>query len=290
MAICEHTARTLSLVLNAFGFSVVARGIIVSGDGVVFQIVPECTALSVAGLFACFVCFTRAKAGKKAIALGMGIGALYLGNLARLVATFMASRYDPGLFAIVHVYLGQVFTMLLVVLACVLWLRWVNADSPAGPVGKALGFLGRFSVISGCMFLFWLECHHGYIWLLDRFMVAGFAFFDYRLFFPPKAAVYYETFNIVTFTSLVLATRSALWARKIRVLAAGLGLFFLLHLFHRVNNALMSALHFTPLLQLDLFLCDMAQYVLPVLLWLALTVRRSPDRGESNAPARKKSP
>ncbi|MGD0230958.1 MAG: archaeosortase/exosortase family protein [Syntrophorhabdales bacterium] len=131
--ICEHTARTMTLVLDAFGFPVVACSNIVSGGGLLFQIVLECTALSMVGLFICFVCFYHAEAHRKTIGLAMGIPALYLGNLARLVLIFVVSWHNPGLFGIVHVYLGQVFTMLLVILACILWLRWVNTGSPPGP-------------------------------------------------------------------------------------------------------------------------------------------------------------
>lgn len=187
---------------------------------------------------------------------------------------FVVSQHNPRLFWIVHVYLGQVFTMLLVAMACILWMKWVNADSVSGPINRAGGFLARFVVISGCMFLLWLEMHHWYIWLLDRFLVVGFSFFGYHLFFPAKATVYYETFNIVTFTSLILATRSVPWARKSKVLVAGLALFFLLHLFHRVDNALVRAFHHTSLFQLDMFLSEIAQYLLPLLLWLAVVIRR----------------
>src|SRR5208337_2283717 len=53
--VCEHTARTLGRVLNAVGFPVAVGGTIVSGGGLAFQIVLECTALSAVGLFTCFV-------------------------------------------------------------------------------------------------------------------------------------------------------------------------------------------------------------------------------------------
>ena len=54
----------------------------------------------------------------------------------------------------------------------------------------------------------------------------------------------------------------------------GLALFFLLHLFHRVDNALVRAFHHTSLFQLDMFLSEIAQYLLPLLLWLAVVIRR----------------
>jgi hypothetical protein len=208
----------------------------------------------------------------------MGIPALYLGNLARLTGIFMVTTYGPRFFEVVHAYLGQGFTMLLVVLACVLWLRWVNKGSLPGRANRAAAFLGRFVLISGCLFLLWMEFHHWYVWFLDQFMINGFLLFGYRLVISHDTAIYYETFSIVGFASLILATRSVRWSRKAKALAAGLGLFFLLHLFHRVDNALMSAFRFTSLFQLDVFLCDIGQYLLPVLLWLAVTARGLPGR------------
>ncbi len=275
--LCDHTARTLAQVLGALGIPVLAVDNIVSGGRLAFQVVLECTALFMVGLFTCFVCFYPSETRQKTIGLFMGIPALYLGNMVRLTAIFVVSWYYPGLFGLVHVYLGQVFTMFLLILSCLLWLKWVNRDPGAGPGNKVAGFLARFALISGCLFLFWMEVHHWYIWFVDRFMVLGFSFFGYRLFIPQETAVYYETFSVVTFTSLILATRVP-WARKGTTLAAGLCLFFLLHLFHRVDNALMSAFHFTSLVQLDVFLCDICQYLLPVLLWLAMAYWRSPSR------------
>ncbi len=280
--ICEHTALVLGRVLNTIGFPVVVRGTIVSGSGIAFQIVLECTALSTVALFACFVAFYPAGARKKAIGLAMGIPALYIGNLVRLVAVFAVSHYNPRLFEIAHAYLGQVFTILLVVLACLLWLKWVNTGSLPGRVSKAAGFLARFVLLSGSMFLFWMEVHHWYVWFLDRFMIFGFSLFGYHLLVPPETAVYYETFSIVAFVSLILATQSVKWSTKAKVLVVGLGLFFLLHLFHRVDTALLSAFHFTSLFRLDVLLCDLGQYLLPMLLWLVMVIRRpaeSPSRG-----------
>lgn len=75
--ICAHTARTVGLVLSAIGFPAVVAGNAVSGSGLAFQIVPECTALSMVGLFICFVCFYRAEVRKKLAGLAMGIPALY---------------------------------------------------------------------------------------------------------------------------------------------------------------------------------------------------------------------
>jgi exosortase/archaeosortase family protein len=280
--LCDHTARTLAQVLGALGIPVLTGNNIVSGGRLAFQVVLECTALFMVGLFACFVSFYPADARQKAIGLAMGIPALYLGNLVRLTTIFVVSWYDPGLFDLVHVYLGQVFTMFLVILSCLLWLKWVNRGPDAGPGSKVAGFLARFALISGCMFLFWMEVHQWYIWLIDRFMILGFSLFGYRLSVPQETAVYYETFSVVTFTSLILATRVP-WARKGATLAAGLCLFVLLHLFHRTDTTLMSAFGFTSLVPLDVFLCDIGQFLIPVLLWLAMATRKSQEPKPSRA-------
>ena len=282
--ICEHTARTLGHVLNALGYSVSVAGTIVAGSGVSFQIVLECTALSAVALFACFVSFYRTRGRKKLMGLAIGIPVLYLGNLVRLVSIFVVTEHDPTDFEFVHVYMGQVFTIILVVLSCMAWVKWVDRDSPTGPAVRSSGFFARLVLISGCVFLFWMEVHHGYVWLLDRLMVFGFSFFTYQLFIPRETAVYYETFSIVAFTSLVLATGSASWSRKAKGLALGLGLFVLLHLFHRVNNTLMAAFHFMSLLRLDIFLCDVGQYLLPMVLWLLVAAGRFPRKKESPGP------
>jgi len=273
--LCDHTAGTLAQILNTLGIPVLTGNNIVSGGRLAFRVVLECTALFMVGLFTCFVSLYPAGTRTKAIGLAMGIPALYLGNLVRLTAIFLVGWYHPGLFGLVHVYVGQVFTMFQAILSCLLWLRWVNRDPDAGPGSKVASFLARFALISGSVFLFWMEVHRGYIWLIDRFMILGFSFFGYRLFVPQETAIYYETFSIVTFTSLILATRVP-WARKGTTLAAGLCLFFLVHFFHRTNATLMGAFGFTPLLQLDVFLCDIGQLLLPVLLWLAMAARGLP--------------
>ena len=285
-AVCEYTALSMGQVLNAFGMSVAISRNVVSGHGLTFAIVLECTPLLAMGLFACFASFYPAAARKKIIGLAAGLPVLYLGNLARLVLIFVVSWHKPTFFNIAHVYLGQVFTMLLVVLTCLVWLKWVHTGFSYSPSHRVAAFLGRFVIISGCLFLFWIEFHHWYIRLLDWFMTLGFSFFGRRIFFPPLADVYYETFSIVTFSSLIIASRSVKWRKKAKGLAAGMALFFFLHLFHRVDNALVRAFHYTSLFEVDVFLCDVGQYALPILLWLAVAVRRPSGKNKSRESSR----
>ena len=270
----EHTAWTLGLVLNLIGIPVSVMGDVVSVRGFALQIIPECTPLFMVGLFLCLIVFSPATIRQKGSGLLMGIPVLYLGNLVRLLAIFMAGQHDRGLFEVVHAFWGQIYTIFLVLLSFILWLKWIDKkESQQGIPMKAAFFLARFAVISGCLFLVWMKVHHGYIWLLDRFALPVFSLFNYHFSFTQNTVVYYETFSIVTFTSLVLAARSISWILKIKALAVGLGFLFLTHLFHRIDNALMAYFHFTSAQTIDLTLLVTGQYLLPVL-FLIFLIRR----------------
>jgi exosortase/archaeosortase family protein len=266
-----HTAATLGLVLNSLGIPVSAANDLVSGPGLAFRIIPECTPIFTAGLFLCFVGFYPDPFRDKAKALLLGLPALYLGNLARLVGIAFISRHDWRLFEVVHVYLGQVFTMFLVILACLTWLHWLDRKESARSTPlKAAGFLGRFAVISGCLFLVWIKFHHGYIRLLDQFILLGFSIFNHQVPLARNTVYYYETFSIVVFVSLVLAAGSIPPTRKLKGLAAGLGLIFFIHLIHRINNVLLAYFQVSALVPIDLTLLVIGQYLVPVLFLIYL--------------------
>lgn len=266
-----HTAATLGLVLNSLGIPVSAANDLVSGPGLAFRIIPECTPIFTAGLFLCFVGFYPAAFRDKAKALLMGIPALYLGNLARLVGIAFICRYDWRLFDLVHVYFGQVFTLFLVIVACLAWMHWVDRkQSTRSRSFKSAVFLARFAVISGCLFLVWIKFHHGYIRLLDQFILLGFSLFNHQVPLARNTVYYYETFSTVVFTSLVLAAGSMPHKMKAKCLAGGLGLVFVSHLIHRIDNVLLAYFRVDAVLPIDLTLLVIGQYLVPVLFLIFL--------------------
>lgn len=268
----EHVAATMGMVLNVFGIAVATTNDVVSDGFLAFRIIPECTPLFTIGLFSCFVLIYPATLHQKAAGLAMGIPVLYLGNLARLAATFIVSRYDRRFFEVVHVYLGQVFTISLVILSCFLWLKWLDeAGSKRALPMRAIGFLTRFVLISGCLFLVWIKAQFWYVWFLDRFMILGFLLFDYHINLAHDTVVYYETFSIITLISMALANLTVSWSVKIKGLVLGLSMLFLIHLFHRIDNALIAYFHFTAALTVDLTLLLIGQYLLPLLFLVFLS-------------------
>ncbi len=263
----EHTAQTLGLALNLIGVPVSVVGDTVTGKSFALQIIPECTPVFMMGMFLCFIVFSPATARQKVSGLLVGSLALYLGNLVRLVAIFMAAQYDRSLFEVVHAFWGQIYAVFLVLLSFMLWLKSLDKEDTKWSIPmKAVIFLGRFALIAGCLFLVWIKVHHGYIWLLDKFMLFGFSLFGHVFNPSRQTPVYFETFSIVTFTSLVFAVRSTPWKSRTKQLAAGLGFLFLTHLFHRIDNFLMVLFHYSAALPVDLTLFITGQYLLPVLL------------------------
>jgi exosortase/archaeosortase family protein len=272
-----HIASTLGLVLNSLGIPVSAANDLVSGTGLAFRIIPECTPIFTAGLFLCFVGFYPSTLREKATGLLMGIPALYLGNLARLVVTFVISRYQRRLFEVVHVYLGQVFTIFLVVLSVIVWLRWLHQKESTQSISmKAAGFLARFALISGCLFLVWTRFQHWYIGFLDQIILFGFSLFDRHVPLARQTAYYYETFSIVVFVSLVLAAGSIPLKMRLKGLAGGIGLLFVTHLIHRINNVLLAYFQISALVPIDLTLLVVGQYLVPVLFLIFLLRVQTP--------------
>ena len=94
-----------------------------TGKSFALQIIPECTPIFVVSLFLCFIIFLPATIRQKAIGLLIGIPALYPGNLVRLIVIFILRQHDRSLFEFVHAFWGRVFTILLVFLCFILWLK-----------------------------------------------------------------------------------------------------------------------------------------------------------------------
>ena len=279
----EHTAWALGMVLHAVGISHISTVKDVVSDGrLAFKIIPECTPIFTIGLFLCFIVFYPATVRRKAAGFLAGVPALYLGNLLRLAMIFMVSRRDRRLFDVLHVYLGQVFTICMVFLICILWLKWIDKEKGERGVSvTAVSFMARFALISVCVFLVWMKVHHGYIRFLDRFMLFGFSLFGHHFNPARQTPVYYETFSIVTFASLVLAIRSTPWKNRIKQLAAGLGFLFLTHLFHRIDNFLAVLFNYHAALTVDFTLLLVGQYLLTVLV-LIYSIRRQSKQSSLN--------
>ena len=254
------------MFLQALGIDpiTVVNNLITDGS-LTFQIVPECTPIFSIGFLVGFLAFYPSSIRDKAVGLLMGIPALYLGNVARLMITFIISRHNRNLFDLIHGYLGQVFTVFLLILVCIAWLKWrVRKEAQPGILSRIPSILGRFVLISGVLFIVWNKLQFAYVRLLQQIAGFGFSLFNLKITFVPRTILYYETFSLVTFFAIVLAVRPVPVKLKIKGLAAGVPILFLMHLFHQISNVL-TTLNMAFTFPYDMTLLLIGEYLLPVL-------------------------
>jgi len=119
----RNTVATLRVAVALFARDAQATGTIVSARGVHFDIVADCTPLMPAiVLAAACLAFPAPWRWRLAGVIG-GTVALWTYNQIRLLILFVVEWRWPGAFDFVHVYLWQTFTLIVVFLLFVAWLR-----------------------------------------------------------------------------------------------------------------------------------------------------------------------
>ncbi len=268
--------------LNLVGIHPVFYGRTLSQDGFAVSVVTECSTLYMGILFFSFVTAYPAALRQKLIGLPLGIAALHAGNILRIAAIFAIGVKSRGSFELVHVYLGQVLMVLFVLTVC---LAWLSAGSePVARNRDLFAFVIRFFAFSSIPFILWLPLNKEYVKLADQVVTGLFLLFHYRLRIPYQHTIYYQTFNVVTFTGLVFATRLLPLRRKLRMLAVGHAAIFGLHILFRICNVLLTAFHNEPAERIGVGITVCGQYILPVALWLLMIRKKMTVRVEEKMP------
>jgi exosortase/archaeosortase family protein len=118
------TVRQACTALQTGGVAASTEGSLLFAGPVSLQIVPDCTPLMpILGLWAAIVAFPTTLAWK-GLGLLAGAVALWLYNLGRVLALVWVLRFWPAAFELVHVYLWQAVTLLLVGTLFWFWLRF----------------------------------------------------------------------------------------------------------------------------------------------------------------------
>ncbi len=91
------------------------------------QIVLDCTALDVQALYAAAVLASPARWKDKAAGLVLGLVALSLANLMRIVVLYLAGSYAPAHFDLLH---EDVMTFALMVFTCLAYYAFSRASAP----------------------------------------------------------------------------------------------------------------------------------------------------------------
>jgi exosortase H (IPTLxxWG-CTERM-specific) len=269
-ALNVHNALMAGRLLRLLGAEPSVQGALISADGFHVRVIGECSAVFVCLLFLSFVLAYPASVKHKTIGLLCGIPALNAINLLRIALVFLVGMKWPAMFKYAHVYLGQILIIVCVLSGCMVWLR---SAGRAGPGDGAFAFFVRFTAISGILFLPWLYLNRVYVLMNDYAVRFLLSLVDCPLILPQRQALHDETFNVVVFSALVLATASIGTKKKIKGLLAGLFLLRGSYILFRLSVALFTAFHLEAACVSAIAAHILGQYVLPTGLWLAIAGR-----------------
>lgn len=123
------TAQTTGWALSALGQKATVNGVIVSCSKCTFEIIGECTAFFPGAILVAAILASPCVLRSKLVGLGLGIPALYLINLVRLVSLCFIYRSYPQAFEMVHLLVWQ---SLMIFLTILLWIIWFTAMARSG--------------------------------------------------------------------------------------------------------------------------------------------------------------
>lgn len=113
-----------SAILNVFGYQTTAQGSQLSSAGFGVNIREGCDALAPAILFTVAVLAFPGAWKKKIPGILVGLLAIFVLNLVRIISLYLAGIYVPDWFDFLHVEFWQVIFIALTVLVWLIWLRW----------------------------------------------------------------------------------------------------------------------------------------------------------------------
>lgn len=265
--LCRHTAKMAASLLGFCGSQPVLDGATLRQGGFRVVIISECTALYMWILFASFVIAYSTSLRRKMIGLFLGTPVIHVGNILRIAVVFAIGVKNQRLFEFVHVYLGQIIMFLFVMVICLAWAQWARGNLQKG---KLTAYVIRFIAFSSIPFLFWLVFNREYVMQTDHLVRWFFALVSIRLTIPYQHAVYYQTFNLVTFAGLILASRIRMNWRNFWLISAGIISFVGMHVLIRICNVLVTAFRNETAASLSSLVFIVGEYFLPMLLWLLL--------------------
>jgi exosortase/archaeosortase family protein len=112
-----------SAVLNLFGANTVADGTQLASARATLSVVKGCDGMEVTALYLIGVLLVPFQRSSKLAGLGYGLLVLFLLNLIRIIALYLAQVYYPASFEFLHLHGGfALFT----VVAILMWTYWAN--------------------------------------------------------------------------------------------------------------------------------------------------------------------
>lgn len=123
------TAGAATWLIRLTSIDVTMSGIVIGLPNDTWLINLECTAVFVMAVYAAFVIAYPARLGHKAAALAIGLPAVFLANLLRLLIMAWLGRFGLQYASGFHDYVWQVGFIMMVVISWVAWIRAVGNES-----------------------------------------------------------------------------------------------------------------------------------------------------------------
>jgi exosortase family protein XrtF len=119
-----NVAWTSGLLLQGVGVEALVQERSLSlPDTAGVRIIDGCNGLSTIGLFVGFVLAYPGRGRDRLWFIPLGVGAIYLTNVLRVIAMLLVQRYWPAAFVPLH---GFGFTTIFYVVVFLLWVAWAN--------------------------------------------------------------------------------------------------------------------------------------------------------------------
>lgn len=261
------SAKATHLLLVQLGVATLMQGTLLQVGDFQANIITECSVLYPCLLFSALVLAYPAKLWQRCWGVLTGTLVLFALNTVRLAVVILAGESFPRFFEIAHVYFGQIFMVLSVGMLCYGWLYWVSGNLEKLP---ALSFWARLAATSLVLFVPWLLLNRHYVGFSDIPVSLALEWIGRPVNLEANKPLYYQAFNVVTFVSLIVASKVGV-RRGAKLLALGLVALSVGHMLFRGCNALMTAYDVGEAFYAANAVFLIGQYLLPVALWLLMT-------------------
>ncbi len=120
-------ARITGAALNLLGLDINVSGTLLEAPAFSMEIVPGCDAIEPIAAYICAVLASPVLVWSKLPGIVVGVLALSLVNLGRLVSLFFVKMFIPSVFDMMHEEIWQAGVVLVAVVFWVVWVQWATS-------------------------------------------------------------------------------------------------------------------------------------------------------------------
>lgn len=253
-------------VLGLFRIETGRNYYLIDACGHEFEIILECSGIYTALLYVSCVLSFPADLKRKTAGIALGLPAIFVINIIRLTTLMVIDIRLPLFSDFAHCYVWDVSFIILVVILFQIWV-----DGIVEKIIDKLLFLVKFLIYSIALFaviIFVVKTPYQH--LLGRVVelfLRNARHFDQNSHFIIANRIY----NLVTLTSLILATGRIPWLKKLKIIIIGSIVIFIFHCIISLIANIEVSYHLARFYRVSLEVSTIIMYFsLPLLLWIIL--------------------